>query len=128
MTLGLRMFALYLIMFCSSNILEPTSRNNDRCAQERDDWVRTALMKMDSIRSGMTREQLTKVFTPQGGLSNGLRRTFVSRDCSYFKVDVEFKAVGRPDRDNGGRVTTIEDPRDIIVRISQPYLAFGVTD
>jgi hypothetical protein len=76
----------------------------------------------------MTREQLTKVFTTQGGLSNGLRRTFVSRDCSYFKGDVEFKAVDRSDRDNEGRVTTIEGPRDIIVRISQAYLAFGVTD
>jgi hypothetical protein len=126
--LGLRVFAFFLVIFCSPNILQPTSRNNDRCAQERDDWVRNALIKMDSIRSGMTREQLAKVFTMQGGLSNGLRRTFVSRDCSYFKVDVEFKAVGRPDHDNGGRVTTIEDPRDIIVRISQPYLAFGVTD
>jgi hypothetical protein len=69
-----------------------------------------------------------KVFTTEGGLSNGLRRTFVSRDCSYFKIDVEFKAVGRPDRDSDGRVTLEEDSRDIIVRVSLPYLQFAIGD
>jgi hypothetical protein len=76
----------------------------------------------------MTREDLLKVFTTEGGLSTGLRRTFVSRDCPYFKVDVQFEAVGRPSRDAGGRVTLEEGKQDIIVQISRPYLQFTVSD
>jgi hypothetical protein len=74
------------------------------------------------------REQLLKVFTPEGGLSTGLNRGFVSRDCVYFKVDVEFVPVGRGAGDSQGRVTLEEDNRDIIVRISQPYLEFTIAD
>jgi hypothetical protein len=69
-----------------------------------------------------------KVFRTEGGFSTGLRRTFVSRECAYFKVDVEFRAVGRPDRDSDGRVTLEEDARDIIVKISRPYLQFAIAD
>ena len=91
-------------------------------------WVIEVLKRMLTIKPGMTREALLKVFTTDGGLSTGLHRTFVSRDCPYFKVDIEFKAVGRPDRDDQGRVTLTEDPRDLIVTISRPYLAFSVID
>jgi hypothetical protein len=76
----------------------------------------------------MSRETLLRVFTTEGGLSTGLQRTFVSRDCPYFKVDVQFKAVGRSDRDSQGRVTLREDPRDLIVEISRPYVAFSIMD
>ena len=69
-----------------------------------------------------------KVFTTEGGLSTGLQRTFVSRDCPYFKVDVEFKAVGRSNRDDGGRVTLVEGNQDTIVKISRPYLQFNIQD
>ena len=86
------------------------------------------MAKMDSIRPGMTREELMKVFRTEGGLSTGLHRTFVSRECPYFKVDVEFRAVGRPDRDSDGRVTLEEDARDVIVQISRPYLQFSIAD
>jgi hypothetical protein len=83
---------------------------------------------MESIRPGVTREELMRVFRTEGGLSTGLHRTFVSRECPYFKVDVEFRAVGRPDRDSDGRVTLEEDARDIIVKISRPYLQFSIVD
>ena len=83
---------------------------------------------MDTVKPGMTRDDLLKVFTTEGGLSTGLRRTFVSRDCPYFKVDVEFQTVGRPDQDRDGRVPLSEDGRDIIVKISSPYLQFRIVD
>ena len=83
---------------------------------------------MQSIKPGMTREALLKVFTTEGGLSTGLHRTYVYSECPYFKVDVQFQAIGRPDRDGDGRVTLIEDRHDIIVKISQPYLQFSTVD
>jgi hypothetical protein len=91
-------------------------------------WVAEALKQMQTIKPGMTRTQLLTVFTTEGGLSTGLQRTFVSRDCPYFKVDVEFEAVGRPSRDADGRVTLVEGSQDIIVKISSPYLQFSIAD
>ena len=97
-------------------------------AQDHIAWVTQTLVKMEAIKPGMTRGDLLKVFETEGGFSTGLRRTFVSRDCPYFKVDVEFKAVPRPDRDNAGFVTLVEDNRDTIVSVSKPYLQFSITD
>ena len=91
-------------------------------------WVAEVLKRMQTIEPGMTREDLLTVFTTEGGLSTGLQRTFVSRDCPYFKVDVEFRAVGRPDRDADGRVTLVEGSQDIILKISRPYLQFSIVD
>ena len=74
-------------------------------------WVAQALKRMQTIKPGMTREALLTVFTTEGGLSTGLQRTFVSRDCPFFKVDVEFQAVGRSNRDGNGRLTLVGSQR-----------------
>ena len=112
----------------SSSVRLAHSAKQEPCSENHQAWVTYALKKMETVRPGMTRAELLKVFTIEGGLSTGLNRRFVSRDCPYFKVDVEFKAVGRSERDSDGRVTLEEDPRDIIVKISQPYLQFSITD
>lgn len=105
-------------------------RGRPETAAQRDHvaWVAEALKRMQTIKLGMTRTDLLKVFTTEGGTFTGLRRTFVSRDCPYFKVDVEFEAVGRPSRDAQGRVTIIEGGEDKIVKISKPYLQFSIVD
>ena len=96
--------------------------------QERTAWVLACLTRMQTVHPGMTRADLLQVFLPEGGLSTGLERTYVSRDCPYFKVDVGFQAVGRPDRDKEGRITLVESGQDIITKISRPYLALSTTD
>jgi len=96
--------------------------------RDRVEWVAEALKRMQTIRPRMTRTDLLKVFTTEGGVSTGLHRTYVSRDCPYFKVDVAFKAVGRLERDADGRVTPVEGNQDIIVKISRPYLQFSIVD
>jgi hypothetical protein len=83
---------------------------------------------MQTIKPDMTREALLILFTTERGLSTGLQRTFISQDCPYFKVDVEFQAVGRPKRDRNGRVTVVEGRQDIILKISRPYLQFSIVD
>ena len=83
---------------------------------------------MRTIKPGMTRGSLLETFTIEGGISTALRRTFVSKSCPYVKVDVEFQAVDRPDRDSKGRVTLADDELDIIVKISRPYLEFAHAD
>ncbi len=81
-------------------------------------WVANVLKRMQTIKSGMTREILLTVFTTEGGLSTRSWRTYVSQECPYFKVDVEF--------DTAGKDQAIEDPRDVILKISRPYLQFSI--
>ena len=114
---------------CGANALQ-AGPQTDRAKSSQDHvaWVTQALMRMQTIKPGMTREALLTVFTTEGGISTGLQRTFVHRECPYFKVDVEFQAVGRPNRDANGRVTLVEGSQDIILKISRPYLQFSVLD
>jgi hypothetical protein len=92
------------------------------------EWVGRSLGEMETIKAGNTRRDLLAVFTTEGGLSTPLSRTYVYRECVLFKVDVEFQAVGRPERDAEGRVTSIESLDDVITRISRPYIARTVID
>jgi hypothetical protein len=92
------------------------------------EWVAKVMEKMKTIKLGDTRKSLLRVFTTEGGLSTALQQTYVSQDCPYFKVDVKFRAIGRPERDSDGRGTSVETDDDIIIRLSRPYLAYSVLD
>ncbi len=84
-------------------------------------WVMQSYMEMRKIRLGMTRAQLLKVFSTEGGLSTRTQRTYVYHDCPNIKVDVKFRPVGKIDR-------FWEGPQDVIVSISKPYLALTILD
>lgn len=111
-----------------STLRAATYQARTESSQSHTAWVADVLKRMQTVKVGMTRSELLTVFTTEGGIYTDLQRTFVSRDCPYFKVDVEFEAVGRPSRDSQGRVTLVEGSRDKIVKISRPYLRFSVLD
>jgi hypothetical protein len=92
------------------------------------EWVAKVMEKMKHLKVGDTRKNLLRVFTTEGGLSTALEQTYVSQDCPFFKVDVKFRAIGRPERDSDGRETSVESDDDIIIRLSRPYLAYSVLD
>ncbi len=102
--------------------------HNSQLPQGHKEWIANSLKEIQKIKAGMTRAELLKVFTTEGGISTGLNRRFVYRECQYIKVDVEFEAVGRAARDAEGRVTLEEDGRDIITKISKPYLEWSILD
>jgi hypothetical protein len=81
-------------------------------------WIASALNAMEAIKVGMTRSDLMKLFTTEGGLSTTSRRTYVFRQCPYIKVDVKFAALSRD-----GELQT-----DKIVEVSRPFLAWSVMD
>jgi len=87
---------------------------------ERDhtEWIAGALNRMQTIKVGMTRSDLVKLFTTEGGLSTTFQRTYVYREYPYIKVDVKFAASSRDG----------ERPTDKIVEVSRPYLAWLVMD
>jgi hypothetical protein len=85
-------------------------------------WVAGALKEIKSIKVGMTRKDLTLLFTVEGGIHNRSSRTYVYRECPYIKIDVEFRAV----RQTSEKLK--EFPDDEIVRISKAYLDYSVVD
>ncbi|MGA7854035.1 MAG: hypothetical protein WCA15_11975 [Candidatus Acidiferrales bacterium] len=116
----------------ASSALRTPAAGQEPCATaDHREWVADALKKMETIKPGMTRTELLTVFTTEGGTSTPMHRTFVSRDCPYFKVDVTFKAASGTngaDKDKGEEADSEEASRDVIVEISRPYLDFSIVD
>ena len=81
-------------------------------------WIEGVLRSIETVKVGMRRSELLKVFNGEGGISTTSQRTYIYRECPYIKVDVKF-AVESPER---------ESPTDKIVEISRPYLAWSVAD
>lgn len=125
-----RLLVVLASLFGSARLLRAGSTvgKEQQCSGGHTEWVGHVLTRMQSIKPGMTRRDLKSVFTTEGGISTGLQRTYVSRDCPYFKVDVEFRAIDRSERDEDGRVTLAENDADIVRKISTPYLQFSVID
>lgn len=119
------MITASLVLVLTVSILPAQSPQK---SQGQTEWIAESLKEMQKIKVGMTRADLLKVFTTEGGLSSSLHRTFVYRECPYIKVDVEFEPVGRPARDTDGRVTLVEADEDVISKISKPYLEWMVID
>jgi hypothetical protein len=85
-------------------------------------WVESALKDMESIKVGMTRKELLRVFTTEGGISTPSKRRYVYRHCPLFKVDVVFETR----TSETGRA--VESSDDLITMISKPYLERIILD
>lgn len=117
------------ILLCAlALIVSSQSLRDSQKSEENTKWISDSLREMKTIEVGKTRADLLKVFTTEGGLSTGLRRTYVYRKCPYIKVDVEFEAIGRPARDDDGRVTLEQSDKDTIKSISKPYVEWSIVD
>jgi hypothetical protein len=88
----------------------------------REAWVLKSLKRMETVKVGMTRAELLKVFGEEGGLSTRTQRTYVYKECRYFKVNVKFEAVGNVEERLG------ESPDDKIFEISKPYIDYSILD
>lgn len=68
-------------------------------------WVDGTLTAIESIEVGMSRQDLEKLFTQEGGLhaiTDG--EVYIYKQCPYIKVSVQFASSGK------------------IAKISRPYL------
>jgi len=80
--------------------------------------VSEILTETAALKAGSKRIDLEKHFTTEGGLSNSNQRTYVSKRCSFIKIDVRFQPLSAQQ----------ESPDDTILEISKPYLAYSVID
>jgi hypothetical protein len=124
---------LSMVVIGGSASLRPTqSASPQPCAQDHEVWLTHLTEKMEAIKPGMTRWDVLKVFRTDGGppiwknvgLPTVLRQTFVSQDSPYFRIDVEFEPVPRVD---GSLGFSREDNRDVILKVSKPYVQFAPT-
>ena len=111
--------ALLMMLASVSSLSLP---REDRKRQERIEWVAGCLKQMQAVRAGMTRKEIEKILTMEGGLYSPTTGHYVSRECPYFKVDVEFTAA----RDKDGRA--VFGGHDRIVKVSRPYLDWPTID
>jgi hypothetical protein len=91
-------------------------------AQQRTAWIAKVLKRLQVIQPGMTRKDLDRLLTTEGGLSTRFQRKYVFVDCPYIKVDVRFKAAA------GTTDLLGENPEDVIESVSRPYLEFSIAD
>ena len=119
---------LSIIVIGGSAFVRPLqSASPDPCTQDHAAWLTQVLERMETIKPGMTRWDLLHVFRTEGAPQTFrvggqlsappvLRETFVSQDCPYFKIVVEFQpTVGPPNR-------------DVIVKVSKPYVQFSTAN
>jgi hypothetical protein len=110
---------VFLTILCVSAVAQSESQQPAlQVDRDHTAWLADVLNAMQSIKVGMTRSDLMKVFTTEGGISTTSQRTYVYRQCPYIKVDVKFAASSRHE----------EHPTDKIVDVSRPYLAWSVMD
>ena len=88
--------------------------------EEHTKWVDHVLRDIQTLKPGMTRGDLARMFVEEGGISTRAHRKYVYRTCPYIKVDIEFSP---SDRDPWK-----ENPEDKIVNISRPYLEYSIMD
>lgn len=84
--------------------------------------IEKVLREVQQIKVGMTRADLLKVFTAEGGCSNRNCRRYVHQRCPYIKVDLEFKPVGKK------KDLVQENAADKITKISKPFLEWSIMD
>lgn len=113
------LFACGLVTFVSAAAILPSSRS---AADEHTEWIAKSLKEIETVKVGMTRGDLMKVFTEEGGISTRTSRRYVYRECRYIKVDVEFEPVGETEN------KLSQSPGDKIIKISKPFLEWSIID
>jgi hypothetical protein len=103
--------AVGLVTFVS---IAPALSSQSGGKDEHTEWIAKSLKEMETVKVGMTRGELLRVFKEEGGISTRTWRRYAYRDCPYIKVDVEFQPVVDP-----GNMMS-QSTTDNIVKISNP--------
>ena len=113
------LLAVGLLSFSSLGLF---SVSDSRKMDEHTEWIAKSLKEIEGVQVGMTRDDLLKVFTEEGGISSRSRQRYVYHNCPYIKVDVEFEPVDQVDD------KMVRGPKDKITKISKPFLEWSIID
>ena len=85
-------------------------------------WLEERYKEATSMRAGMSRAELMRVFEEDGGLQRIPAGRYVLRSCRMIKVEVEF------DVENGQAYEGVPEEELKIRSVSKPYLEYMHTD
>jgi hypothetical protein len=128
--MGYRMVSLLLVVFASAWCGVAASQSPAKPLVADPALTRSmdqVLKDVSSIQSGMTRTELLRIFTTEGGLSTRDEQRYVYRRCPYIKVMVTFRRPADADDDWGGAPEE-ERAGDVILSISKPFLEYSITE
>ena len=111
----------YLLMavLCACTFTSPASSGQQ---QTHEQWLAERLHEATSVREGMSRADLLKVFEEDGGLQRIPAGRYVLKSCRLIQVEVDFATrYGREYR-------PVPDAELRITKISAPYLAYPAVD
>jgi hypothetical protein len=95
------------------------ARHEMNIDHEHTQWIDQVMRSIATVKPGMTRRDLLRVFTEEGGISARSQQRFVYRHCPYIKVDVEFSPLDDAQDRN---------PDDKIAKISRPFLEYSISN
>jgi hypothetical protein len=81
-------------------------------------WVQTCLRDFESIKVGMTRDEIKGKFPLDGGVQSVSPVRFTHPACAYFKIDVEFDFK----RNAADQNRAIWGKEDKVTKVSKPYI------
>lgn len=89
--------------------------------EEHRQWIGSVLQSVATIKPGMTRTDVLRLFSEEGGLSTRTQRTYVYQQCPYIKIDITFSP-------SSNSTSSAEMPDDVVVNLSRPYLQYTIAD
>lgn len=108
----------FVLLFSLMLLVWAEKVRTDRAHTE---WIAHVMDTIETIKPGMTRADLSRIFTAEGGLSTRLQQTYVLKVCPYIKVTFKFKPVENT-------TSRFEMSTDRIVSISTPFLQYAALD
>lgn len=94
-------------------------RPDRKIDREHTQWIDHVMRSIATIKPGMTRRELLRVFTTEGGIFTRKKQRYAYRHCPYIKVEVDFSPL-----DDAQQLS----PDDKIVKISRPFLEYSIMD
>ena len=79
------------------------------------EFIEKSMKEIETIKVGMKRKDLIKIFHQDGGVSAINQPRFVYEKCSFIKIDVKFEPVDK------NKKFAVDNSEDKIVEISKPY-------
>ena len=110
----LLLIALHVITGCAIQKKEVKIQSNIEYAQ----WVEQCLHDFESIKPGMSRQEVEQKFPMDGGVQTVSPVRFTHPQCQYFKVNVSFEFK----RDANDQNRAIFGSADKVTKVSNPYI------
>jgi hypothetical protein len=121
------------LLACLFVVITGFTRSSQSPDRVHDQWLLERYSEAISIKEGMTRADLLKLFRTDGGLQSFLPTRYVLKRSNLVKVDVDFDVPAgvngkivpedlRFEMQNAGDVHFVSNDKLKIKRISKPYV------